>query len=176
MENRNVKNNTEKKMSGKKRNSFRDLSRDEPATEQGRKVINCAKRTGSPRRATGATRDSKDIMPITVTRERSCNTKAVGHYTPGTPKKKTSPAPVSLEKSKTRGPKICTVKYKRKIVVTAASSSPTRHQGIIKSLSKNDVVPVSDVERSSSDYSRSPFLFCRQIAVQIQKIWERRER
>jgi hypothetical protein len=58
-------------MAGKKENSFRDVPRDEPATQQGRKVIHCAKRTGSPRRATGATRDSKDIPLITVTRERS---------------------------------------------------------------------------------------------------------
>jgi hypothetical protein len=75
-------------MSGKKENSFRDVPKDEPATQQERKVIHCANRTGSPRRATGATRDSKDIPPITVTRERSCKIKAVGHYTPSTPKKK----------------------------------------------------------------------------------------
>jgi hypothetical protein len=41
-------------------------------------------------------------------------------------------------------------------VATAASSRPKRHQGINKSLNENDVVPVSDVESSSSDYSRSP--------------------
>jgi hypothetical protein len=87
-ENRDVQNNTEKKMSGKKENSSRDAPRDEPATQQGRKVIHFVKRTGSPRRATGATRDIRDIPPITVTRERSCKIKAVGHYTPGTPKKK----------------------------------------------------------------------------------------
>jgi hypothetical protein len=52
------------------------------------------------------------------------------------------------------------VKYKRKIVVTAASSRPKRHQGINRSLNENDLVPASDVESSSSDYSRipSPFL------------------
>jgi hypothetical protein len=99
-ENRNVQNNTETKMVGKKENSFCDVPRDEPATQQGRKVIHCAKRTGSPRHATGATRDSGDILRITVTRERSFKIKAVGHYTPGTPKKKTSPAPVSLENLK----------------------------------------------------------------------------
>jgi len=159
MENRNVQNNTETKMSGKKENSFRDVPRDEPATHHGRKVIHCAKRTGSPRRATGATRDSEDILPITMTRERSCKIKAVGHYTPGTPKTKKSPAPVSLEKSKTRGLKIGTVKYKRKILATAASSRPKRHKGINKSLNENDVVPASDVDSSSSDYSRSPSPF-----------------
>jgi hypothetical protein len=158
-ENRNVQNNTEKKMSGKKENSFRDVPRYEPATQQGRKVIHCAKKMGSPRRATGATRDRNDIPPITVTRERSCKIKAVGHCTAGTPKKKTSPAPVSLEKSKTWGTNIGTVKYKRKIVATAASIRPKRHQGINKSLNENDVVPSSDVERSSSDYSRSPSPF-----------------
>jgi hypothetical protein len=72
---------------------------DEPATQQGGKVIHCAKRTGSPIRATGATRESKDIPPITVTRERSCKMKAVGYYTPCTPHKKKYPAPVSLKKS-----------------------------------------------------------------------------
>jgi hypothetical protein len=159
MESRNVQNNTEKKMTGKKENSFCDVPRDEPATQQGRKVIHCAKRTGSPRRATGATRDSRNIPPITVTKERSCRIKAVGHYTPGAPKKKTSPAPVSLKNSKTRGTKIGTVKYKRKIVVTAASSRPKRHQGINKSLNENAVVPASDVDSSSSDYSRSPSPF-----------------
>jgi hypothetical protein len=159
MENRNVQNNTKKKMSGKKENSFRDVPRDEPATQQGRKVIHCTKRTGSPRRATGATRDSRDIPPITVTRERSYKIKAVGHYTPGTPKKKTSSAPVSLKKSKTWGTNIGTVKYKRKIVATTASSRPKHHQGINKSLNENAVVPASDVEISSSDYSRSPSPF-----------------
>jgi hypothetical protein len=159
MENRNVQNNTETKMSGKKENSFRDVPRDEPATQHGRKVIHCAKRTGSPRRATGATRDSGDILPITMTRERSCKIKAVGHYTPGTPKTKKSPAPVSLEKTKTRGLKIGTVKYKRKILATAASSRPKRHKGINKSLNENAVVPASDVDSSSSDYSRSPSPF-----------------
>jgi hypothetical protein len=136
------------------------VPRDEPATQQGRKVIHCAKRTGSLRRATGATRDSGDILPITLTRERSCKIKAVGHYTPGTPKKKTSPAPVSLEKSKTRGKKIGTVKYKRKIMATAASSHPNRYKGINNSLNENAVVPASDVDSISSDYSRShsPFL------------------
>jgi hypothetical protein len=146
-------------MSGKKENSFRDVPRDEPATQQGRKVIHCAKRTGSPSCATGATRDSGDILRITVTRERSCKIKAVGHYTPGTPKKKTYPTPVSLGKSKTRGKKIGTVKYKRKIVATAASSRPKLHQGINKSLNENAVVPASDVESSSSDYSRNPSPF-----------------
>jgi hypothetical protein len=82
-------------MSGKKENSFRDMPRDEPAIQQGGKVINCAKRTGSPRRDRGATSESKDIPPITVTIERSCKIKAVGHCTPGTPKKEKYPAPVS---------------------------------------------------------------------------------
>jgi hypothetical protein len=66
---------------------------------------------------------------------------------------------VSLEKSKTRGKKIGTVKYKRKIVATAVSSRPKRHNGINKSLNENAVVPASDVDSSSSDYSRSPSPF-----------------
>jgi hypothetical protein len=75
-------------------------------------------------------------------------------------KRKKSPAPVSLEKSKTRGEKIGTVKYKKKILATVASSRPKRHKGINKSLNKNAVVPASDVDRSIYDYSRipSPFL------------------
>jgi hypothetical protein len=73
--------------------------------------------------------------------------------------KKKSPAPVSLKKSKTQDTKIGTVKYKRKIVVTAASSRPKRHQGIKNSLNENDVVPASDVESSSSHFSRSPSPF-----------------
>jgi hypothetical protein len=44
-------------------------------------------------------------------------------------------------------------------VATAASSRPKRHQGINKSLNENDVVPASDVESSSSHYSRSPSPF-----------------
>jgi hypothetical protein len=72
---------------------------------------------------------------------------------------KKSPAHVSLEKSKTRGTNISTVKYKRKIVATAASSRPKRHQGINKSVNENDVVPASDVASSSSDYSHSPSPF-----------------
>jgi hypothetical protein len=159
MDNRNVQNNTEKKMSAKKENSVRDVPRDEPATKQGGKVIHCAKRTGSPRHVTGATRESKDIPPITVTTERSCKIKAVGHYTLGTQKKKKYPAPVSLEKSKTWDTKIGTVKYKMKIVATATSSRPKRHQGIKKSLNENDVVPAIDVESSSPHYSRSPSPF-----------------
>jgi hypothetical protein len=66
---------------------------------------------------------------------------------------------VSLEKSKTWGTKIGTVKYRRKIVATAASSRPKRQQGINKSLNENAVVPASDVESSSSHYSRSPSPF-----------------
>jgi hypothetical protein len=161
MENRNDQNNTETKMLGKKENSFHGVSRDEPATQQGRKVIHCPKRTGSPRRATVATRGSGDILPITVTRERSCKIKAVGNYTPGTPKKKICPAPVSLEKSKARGEKIGTVKCKRKIVATAASSRPKRHKGINKYLNENAVETASDVDSSISDYSRSPSPFLR---------------
>jgi hypothetical protein len=51
------------------------------------------------------------------------------------------------------------VKYKRKIVATAASSRPKRHQGINKYLNENAVVPASDVQSSSSEYSHSPSPF-----------------
>jgi hypothetical protein len=75
----------------------------------------------------------------------------VGPHTPGTPNKNNkAPTPVSLEKSNT----------KRKILATAASTRSKRNKGIIKYFNQDALVPASDVESSSSPYSRSasPFL------------------
>jgi hypothetical protein len=72
----------------------------------------------------------------------------VGPITPGTPNKNNkAPTPVSLEKNNT----------KRKILATAASTRPKRNKGIIKSLNQDALVPESDVESSSSPYSRSAY-------------------
>jgi hypothetical protein len=61
--------------------------RGELAIQQDKKVIKCAKKMNSPRRGMGAKKQSKAIQPNTVTRERIYKKKAVGQYTPGTPKK-----------------------------------------------------------------------------------------
>jgi hypothetical protein len=127
------------------------VARGEPAIQQGKRVNTCAKKRDSPSRGTGARKESNAIQPDTVTRDRTCKKKAVGPNTPGTPNKNNkAPTPVSLEKTNT----------KRKILATAASTRPKRNKGIIKSLNQDALVPASDVESSSSPYSRSasPFL------------------
>jgi hypothetical protein len=136
-------------------------ARGEPSIQLGQKVINCDKKRYSPRRGTGAKKESKAIQPNTVTRERSCKKKAVGQYTPGTPNKyQKGPTPVSLKKTKTWGVKSATLKNTQKILATAASSRPERNKGIRKSLNQDALVPASDVESNSYHYSRSasPFL------------------
>jgi hypothetical protein len=105
LEERIVQKKTEIKFAAMRETSIRCgtsiVTKGEPATQQGKKVINCSKKRDSPRRGTGAKKESKSIQPSTVARERSCKKKAVGQYTPGTPnKKQKAPTPVSVKKLK----------------------------------------------------------------------------
>jgi hypothetical protein len=160
LEDRIVQKKTEIKFAASREKSRRRgtsiVARGEPAIQQYKKVLKCAKKGIHQDAVWVQKKESKAIQPNTVTRERSCKNKAVGQYTPGTPnKEQKAPIPMSLGKTKTRGAKSGTAKNKRKILATAASSRPKRNKGIIKSLNQDALLPASDVEISSSHYSHS---------------------
>jgi hypothetical protein len=115
----------------------------------------------------GSKKESKSIQPNTVTREREDAKRKqwVSRHRAHQVKNQKTHTPVSLKKTKTQGAKSGTVKNIRNVLATAASSRPKRNKGVNKYLSKDALVPASDVESNSSNYSRSAFIFFHQMAV-----------
>jgi hypothetical protein len=143
------------------------VARGEPAIQQGKRVNTCAKKRDSPSRGMGARKESNAIRPDTVTRDRTCKKKAVGPNTPGTPNKNNkAPTPVSLEKLIPNGKS-----WQRPLVPVQSATKASSN--LLTKLIWSQRVMLKEAVRPTH---AALLLFCRHMAVQIQKIQETRAR